>query len=93
MPRLPEEGASAESARSLAPRYRNARPLAPGPRGRGRPSELQQIGGVPTYVVTPDGAPTGDDSPVFLSIHGGGLIMGGGDLTRVMTEISALSAK
>ena len=55
-------------------------------------SELQQIGGVPTWVVTPTGAPTGDDTPVFLSIHGGGLIMGGGDLTRVMTEISALSA-
>ena len=55
-------------------------------------SELQQVGGVPTYVVTPTGAPTGEGSPVFLSIHGGGLIMGGGDLTRVMTEISALSA-
>jgi monoterpene epsilon-lactone hydrolase len=55
-------------------------------------SELQEIGGVPTYVVTPAGAPTGDDAPVFLSIHGGALIMGGGDLTRVMTEISALSA-
>ena len=55
-------------------------------------SELQQIGGVATYVVTPDGVPTRDDGPVFLSIHGGGLIMGGGDLTRVMTEISALSA-
>ena len=55
-------------------------------------SELQQIAGVPTWVVTPAGAPTGDDAPVFLSIHGGALIMGGGDLTRVMTEISALSA-
>ncbi|MGG7463305.1 alpha/beta hydrolase fold domain-containing protein [Plantibacter sp. YIM 135347] len=55
-------------------------------------SALQEIGGVPTYVVVPDGAPAGDDSPVFLSIHGGGLIMGGGDLTRVMTEISAMSA-
>ncbi|MGY4857357.1 alpha/beta hydrolase fold domain-containing protein [Cryobacterium sp. AP23] len=55
-------------------------------------SELKDVGGVPTYVVVPDGAPAGDDSPVFLSIHGGGLIMGGGDLTRVMTEISALSA-
>jgi len=55
-------------------------------------SELHQVGGVPTYVVTPDGAPTGEDSPVLLSIHGGALIMGGGDLTRVMTEISALSA-
>lgn len=55
-------------------------------------SELQQIDGVPTYVVTPVGAPTGQDSPVFLSVHGGGLILGGGDLTRVMTEISAMSA-
>ena len=55
-------------------------------------SDLQQIGGVATYVVTPDGVPTDEDGPVFLSIHGGGLIMGGGDLTRVMTEISALSA-
>lgn len=55
-------------------------------------SSLEQIAGVPTYVVTPSGAPTGDDSPVFLSIHGGALIMGGGDLTRVMTEISALSS-
>ncbi|WP_440708694.1 alpha/beta hydrolase fold domain-containing protein [Herbiconiux sp. YIM B11900] len=45
--------------------------------------------GVPTYVVTPPGAPTGDDAPVFLNIHGGGLIMGAGDLTRVMTEIGA----
>jgi epsilon-lactone hydrolase len=55
-------------------------------------STLEQIGGVPTYVVTPAGAPSGDDSPVFLSIHGGGLILGGGDLTRVMTELSALSS-
>jgi epsilon-lactone hydrolase len=55
-------------------------------------SSLEQIAGVPTYVVTPAGAPSGDDAPVFLSIHGGALIMGGGDLTRVMTEISALSS-
>jgi len=54
-------------------------------------SELRQIGGVPTFVVTPEGAPSGEGSPVLLSIHGGALIMGGGDLTRVMTEISALS--
>lgn len=55
-------------------------------------SVLEEIAGVPTYVVTPATAPTGDDSPVFLSVHGGALIMGGGDLTRVMTEISAMSA-
>lgn len=55
-------------------------------------SVLRQIGGVPTYVVVPEGAAAGYDSPVYLSIHGGALIMGGGDLTRVMTEISAMSA-
>lgn len=55
-------------------------------------SELRQVDGVPTYVVTPEGASTAEDSPVYLSIHGGALIMGGGDLTRVMTEISALNA-
>ena len=55
-------------------------------------SSLEQIGGVPTYVVTPIGTVAGDDAPIFLSIHGGALIVGGGDLTRVMTEISALSA-
>ncbi|WP_291048884.1 alpha/beta hydrolase fold domain-containing protein [Herbiconiux sp.] len=52
-------------------------------------SALIDADGVPTYVVTPPGAPTGDDAPVFLNIHGGGLIMGAGDLTRVMTEIGA----
>ena len=51
-------------------------------------SQLRQIGGVATYVVTADG----DHDPVLLSIHGSALIMGAGDLTRVMTEISALSA-
>lgn len=55
-------------------------------------SELEHVDGVPTYIVTPADAPTGEGSPVFLSIHGGALIMGGGDLTRVMTEIGALSA-
>lgn len=55
-------------------------------------SELHELGGVPTYVVTPMGAPTSDDSPVYLSIHGGALMMGGGDLTRIMTELGTLSA-
>lgn len=55
-------------------------------------SELRKVGGVPSYIVTPIGAPTDDDSPVYLSIHGGALIVGGGDLTRVMTELSAMSA-
>lgn len=55
-------------------------------------SVLETIAGVPTYVVTPMTADASDDSPVFLTIHGGALIFGGGDLTRVMAELSALSA-
>ena len=52
-------------------------------------SELRDVAGVPTYVITPPNAPVGDDAPVYLSIHGGALVMGGGDLTRVMTEMNA----
>jgi monoterpene epsilon-lactone hydrolase len=55
-------------------------------------SSLEQIAGVPTYVVIPTHVPVAEDGPIFLSIHGGALILGGGDLTRVMTEISAMSA-
>ncbi|WP_306769314.1 alpha/beta hydrolase [Parafrankia sp. BMG5.11] len=40
------------------------------------------LGGVGTFVITPRGAP--DNERVFLDIHGGGLIMGGGDLCRAM---------
>jgi monoterpene epsilon-lactone hydrolase len=52
-------------------------------------SELRDVAGVPTYVITPANASVGDDAPVYLSIHGGALVMGGGDLTRVMTEMNA----
>lgn len=55
-------------------------------------SELQRLGGVPCYVIVPDGARTGNASPVLLSLHGGALIAGGGDIVRRMTEVSALSA-
>ncbi len=51
-------------------------------------SELRDVGGVPTYLSSPKGTPAADDAPVYLSIHGGALVMGGGDLTRVMTEIN-----
>ena len=51
-------------------------------------SELRDVAGVPTYVITPKGTPVDEDAPVYLSIHGGALVMGGGDLTRVMTEIN-----
>ena len=41
--------------------------------------EQREIGGVPTYVMSaPDVAAT-TDTPIYLDIHGGGLIMGGGE--------------
>lgn len=44
--------------------------------------------GVPTYVITP---PTADpEGPVYLDIHGGALVCGGGDLTRRLAEPHAL---
>ncbi|MBL7487237.1 alpha/beta hydrolase [Frankia sp. AgB1.9] len=40
------------------------------------------VDGVGVFVITPRGAP--DDGRVFLDLHGGGLIMGGGDCCRAM---------
>src|SRR4029077_21201024 len=52
-------------------------------------SALHDVAGVATYVLTPNNAPTGDDAPIYRSMHGGALIMCGGDLTRVLTEVNA----
>ena len=41
------------------------------------------VGGVTVYDLLPDGSPT-DDPRVVLEIHGGALIMGGGDVARVL---------
>ena len=51
-------------------------------------SELRDIAGVPTYVLTPKNAEAVLDAPVYLTFHGGALVMGGGDLTRVMAEFN-----
>ncbi|SEO77403.1 alpha/beta hydrolase [Trujillonella endophytica] len=50
------------------------------------------IAGVPTYVARAQGAPADDGGPVYLDIHGGALIMGGGDLCRAMTAGTALTS-
>jgi acetyl esterase/lipase len=42
-----------------------------------------EVDGVGVYVITPRGAPA-DDRRVFLDIHGGALIMGGGEVCRAM---------
>lgn len=40
------------------------------------------VEGVPVYVVTPSGVD--DDAPIYLEIHGGALVQGGGEACRVM---------
>ena len=47
------------------------------------------VGGVPVFDVTPEGVATDGDQPVYLDIHGGALIMGGGEVCRVMAQATA----
>lgn len=47
-----------------------------------------EVDGVPVYVITPQSA-NEDDPRVYLEIHGGGLIAGGGDACRAMGRMAA----
>jgi len=47
------------------------------------------IAGVRTFVVRGEGVPEGPSTPVFLNVHGGGLIIGGGDACRMMASAEA----
>jgi monoterpene epsilon-lactone hydrolase len=51
-------------------------------------SAVEQIavGDVPVYILTPDGLPDAPDPAVYFDIHGGGLIMGGGEACLVMAR-------
>jgi acetyl esterase/lipase len=51
-------------------------------------SEARQIAGVPTFVLRPDHVD--EDAPIYLDIHGGALIMGGGEVCEVMARGSSL---
>ncbi len=55
-------------------------------------SELTEIGGVPTFVLRADGAPEDPDGPIYLNIHGGGLILGGGPACRALGGLTALTS-
>jgi monoterpene epsilon-lactone hydrolase len=46
--------------------------------------EERSIAEVPVFVLTPEDTVDGPDQPIYLNIHGGGLIMGGGEACRVM---------
>jgi acetyl esterase/lipase len=47
-------------------------------------NEPGELGGVPVFDVRPDGVDCGPDAPVYLDIHGGALLMGGGEVCRRM---------
>jgi acetyl esterase/lipase len=45
--------------------------------------EEREVAGVPTYVLWAEDIPDPDQVPVYLDIHGGALIFGGGDVARL----------
>jgi acetyl esterase/lipase len=49
-----------------------------------------EIDGVTTYCLRPHHVPEGRETPIFLDIHGGGLILGGGQVCRLMARGSAM---
>jgi len=50
-------------------------------------------GGVPVFVITPDGAPDGPDAPTFFNVHGGAFYLGGGDACCGMGKQNALDVQ
>jgi epsilon-lactone hydrolase len=56
--------------------------------------EAAAVGGVPVFVVTPEGLDESDDTqPIYLDIHGGSLLMGGGKACEVMARRMASSVQ
>ncbi len=54
--------------------------------------ESRDVDGVPVFVTTPKGV-SDDDGRVYLDLHGGGLIVGGGEVCRVMASGTAASVR
>jgi epsilon-lactone hydrolase len=53
----------------------------------------RSVGGVPVVVVTPEGVEDDGIQPIYLDIHGGSLIMGGGKACEVMARRMAAQAQ
>jgi epsilon-lactone hydrolase len=51
----------------------------------------QHIAGVPTFVLRAPDVDDGSDTPVYLDIHGGALLMGGGQCCALMATPSAMT--
>jgi acetyl esterase/lipase len=54
-------------------------------------AEETSISGVPTFVLRADGLATGEQTPIYLDIHGGGLTLGNGEACRRMTSAGAMT--
>jgi monoterpene epsilon-lactone hydrolase len=48
--------------------------------------QSRSVGGVPVFVITPEGVDENEDQPIYLDIHGGSLVMGGGKACEVMAR-------
>jgi epsilon-lactone hydrolase len=48
--------------------------------------QSRSVGGVPVFVITPEGVHEGDTQPIYLDIHGGSLVMGSGEACEVMAR-------
>jgi monoterpene epsilon-lactone hydrolase len=51
--------------------------------------EPRAVGDVPVFVVVPEDLVAQPDDPVYLDLHGGALIVGGGEACRIMAQIGA----
>ena len=51
------------------------------------------IGGVPVFVVTPEGVGESATQPIYLDIHGGSLVMGSGKACEVMARRMAAQVR
>jgi monoterpene epsilon-lactone hydrolase len=49
------------------------------------------IAGVPTFVIHAHDVSAGEETPIYLDIHGGGLTIGNGEACRLMTSAGAIS--
>jgi monoterpene epsilon-lactone hydrolase len=47
------------------------------------------LAGAPVFDITPEGADTGAGAPIYFDMHGGALIMGGGDACLAMAKNTA----
>jgi acetyl esterase/lipase len=48
--------------------------------------QSKSVGGVPVFVITPEGVREGATQPIYLDIHGGSLVMGSGKACEVMAR-------